>query len=85
MSEGKAFFDTNLFIYLYSDTEADADKKEKVISVLNKYERFVSTQVLSEFCSVCIRKLKLPVASVLDAVNEIMDISSLIVEKNYRF
>ena len=47
MSDGKAFLDTNLFVYLYSDT--DAYKKERVLSIIDKYECFVSTQVLNEF------------------------------------
>jgi len=77
MSDSKAFLDTNLFVYLYSDT--DAPKKAQVLQTINKYERFVSTQVLNEFCNVCIRKLKLPVASVLNAIVEIMDTCNQII------
>jgi predicted nucleic acid-binding protein len=73
----RAFLDTNLFVYLYSDT--DASKRERVLQTINQYERFVSTQVLNEFCSVCIRKLKLPVVSVQKAVGEIMSICNLII------
>ena len=46
MNDVKAFIDTNLFIYLYSDT--DASKRECVSRTINQYERFVSTQVLKE-------------------------------------
>lgn len=42
MSDVSAFLDTNLFVYLYSDT--DASKKEKVIQVINQYERFASKE-----------------------------------------
>ena len=77
MSDIKAFLDTNLFVYLYSDM--DASKRSRVIHVVNQYERFVNTQVLNEFCSVCIRKLKLPIVSVRNAVREIKDTCNLIV------
>lgn len=80
MSDVKAFLDTNLFIYLYSDS--DIAKKEQVIGAINQYERFVSTQVLNEFCNVCIRKLKLPTSSVHNAVKEIMNTCNLIVVDN---
>ena len=76
MSDAKAFLDTNLFIYLYSDS--DTSKKEQVIKSINQYERFVSTQVLNEFCSVCIRKLRLPIASIRDALKEIKNTCNLI-------
>jgi len=80
MSVDKAFLDTNLFVYLYSDT--DIAKKDKAILGINQYERFVSTQVLNEFCNVCLRKLKLPIASVRNAVSEITNICNLIVLDN---
>jgi len=69
MKDAKAFLDTNLFVYLYSNT--DVFRKEQVILTINQYERFVNTQVLNEFCNVCIRKLKLPITSVRSAIMEI--------------
>jgi predicted nucleic acid-binding protein len=69
MSDAKAFLDTNLLVYLYSDT--DTSKRKQVVQTINRYERFVSTQVLNEFCNVCIRKLKLPISDVTNAINEI--------------
>lgn len=77
MSGVKAFLDTNILIYLYSDS--DSAKKEQVIQAINQYERFVSTQVINEFCNVCIRKLKLPIASVLDAVHEITSACNILI------
>jgi predicted nucleic acid-binding protein len=73
----RAFVDTNLFVYLYSD--ADALKKEQVLRAINLHERFISTQVLNEFCNVCIRKRYLPITSVRNAVMEIKDSCNLIV------
>lgn len=58
MHANRAFVDTNLWIYLHSSTEPD--KKDTVLETLNKYERVISTQVLSEFSNVCIRKMGLP-------------------------
>jgi len=77
MSDIKAFLDTNLFVYLYSGT--DADKKSCVANAINQYERFVSTQVLNEFSNVCIRKLGMPVSDVKKAVLEICEICNLVV------
>ena len=77
MSDNSAFLDTNLLVYLYSDT--DMPKKEQIIHTINQYERFVSTQVLNEFCNVCIRKLKFPIVSVRDAIMEIKDKCNLVI------
>ncbi len=77
MNEDKAFLDTNLFVYLYSDS--DQAKKEQVVRAVNRYERFVSTQVLNEFCNVCLRKLKLPVPAVREAAAEIKRSCNLVV------
>ena len=76
MSAERAFLDTNILIYLYSGD--DDSKKETAIQTINLYERYISTQVLSEFCNVCIRKLKLPVLSVKQAVSEIVDFCNII-------
>ena len=77
MSAAKAFIDTNLLVYLYSDSEIS--KRSRVIQEINQYERFVSTQVLNEFCNVCIRKLKLPIDAIQNAVEEIKTICNLII------
>ena len=69
MSGAKAFFDTNLLVYLFSEQEPD--KRQAVIAAMNQYNRFVSTQVLNEFCNVCIRKLNLQVSAVKKAIEEI--------------
>jgi predicted nucleic acid-binding protein len=52
---GKAFIDTNVFIYLYSEDE----KEKQVIAqrAVDKYECIISTQVLNEFINICIKKL----------------------------
>jgi len=76
MSADKAFLDTNIFVYLYSGTEPN--KCVHISSVINTYHRVVSTQVLNEFCNVCIRKIKLPVPFVKNAVEEICETCELL-------
>ena len=75
MSAVKAFVDTNLLVYLYSDTEPD--KSKKVMDALGQYECIVSTQVLNEFCHVCIRKMKIAVTDVRKALDEITAVCRL--------
>jgi predicted nucleic acid-binding protein len=75
MSAAKAFVDTNIFVYLYSDTEVT--KQQQVWRGINKFDRVISTQVLNEFCNVCIRKIKLPLSEVKQAVVEICDTCNL--------
>lgn len=69
MSDVKAFFDSNLLVYLYSEQESE--KRQAVINSLNQYMGVISTQVLNEFSNVCIRKLKLQNASVKKAIDKI--------------
>jgi predicted nucleic acid-binding protein len=52
---GRAFVDTNIFIYLYSEDESE--KQEIAQKAINKYECVISTQVLNEFSNICIKKL----------------------------
>ena len=76
MSEAKAFVDTNYIVYLYSDT--DVSKKSDILLELDKYERYISAQVMNEFCSVCIRKLKCSLPDVRNAVSEIRNSFNLV-------
>ena len=47
---GKAFFDTNIFIYLYADNERD--KQTKSMEIVNKADECItSTQVLNKAVS----------------------------------
>ena len=67
----KAFIDTNVFIYLYSEDEIQ--KQEISQRTVNKYDCIISTQVLNEFSNVCIGKLNKPTEEVELAVNEIIE------------
>jgi predicted nucleic acid-binding protein len=75
MNAVKAFIDTNLLVYLYSHTEQD--KSRTVVDVLCKHECIISTQVLNEFCHVCIRKMKISPADVKKAIMEIIAVCRL--------
>jgi len=77
MSVDKAFLDTNVLVYLYSDSEKD--KQQKAFKEINKYIRFVSTQVLTEFCNICLKKLQLSRFDVDNALTEILNTCNLII------
>ena len=76
MNADRAFLDTNIFVYLYSDT--NHEKRQHLMDAINVYDRVVSTQVLNEFCSVCIRKMKLPLWDIKLAIEEICDTCELL-------
>ena len=66
----KAFIDTNIFIYLYSEDEMQ--KRNISQKAVDKYDCIISTQVLNEFSNVCIGKLNKSVEEVELAINEII-------------
>jgi predicted nucleic acid-binding protein len=77
----KAFIDTNVFIYLYSEDETH--KKNASQKAIDKYDRIVSTQVLNEFCNVCVGKLNRSVEEVGLAIDEITkQCTILLIEKH---
>jgi predicted nucleic acid-binding protein len=69
MPAAKAFVDTNVFVYLYSEDEQD--KRGQAISQIDKFDRVISTQVLNEFCNVCIRKMHMELPSIETAIEKI--------------
>jgi predicted nucleic acid-binding protein len=72
MSGNKVFIDTNILVYAYSTS--DTLKQQKSKTTLLNNECIISTQVLNEFCNVCFRKLRLPVALIKRDIAEITDI-----------
>ena len=66
---GKVFIDTNIFIYLYSEDEQE--KQKIALNLLKQGRCITSTQVLNEFCSVCLRKLGMPANEVRLSMEEI--------------
>jgi len=67
---GKAFVDTNVFIYMQS---IDDEVKRKIsVSVIDKYECCASTQVLNEVCNVLLKKYKMNVDNVKQFITAII-------------
>src|SRR5690349_17459399 len=62
MNAGKAFFDTNVLLYMYSS--ADPRKQHRARELYREHARdgrvLLSTQVVQEFFVAALRKLKLP-------------------------
>ena len=72
----KAFIDTNILIYLYSE---DEPRKASVsLQVINNYDCVISTQVLNEFSNVCIKKLNKTIEEIKLAIDEIVNGFSLV-------
>lgn len=76
----KAFFDTNILIYLYS-----ADEPEKQQLALQKIEsienRWISTQVLSEMSNTLSKKFKLKYSDIANVLTEIQTTFQIVTVK----
>ena len=71
------FIDTNVFLYAIDKSNSDkqALAKEIVSEALRPgSDSLISVQVLSEFASVVVRKMKLPARIVLDMLQELQKI-----------
>jgi len=77
MQGNLAFADTNVVVYAYSCTEKD--KHARASDILINQDCVVSTQVLNEYCNVCIRKKFLPVSDIQKNVLELLNICGLYV------
>jgi len=78
---GKAFFDTNMFIYIYSNDEPQ--KKEISQKTVKEYDCIISTQVLNEFSNVCLKKFNKTTEEVELALNEIIENSTVSLIDNH--
>ena len=56
MTDEVYFYDSNILIYL---VDKDIQKKKKTSSLLIDNKSYISTQVINENVSICLRKLKL--------------------------
>ena len=73
MKEDKAFFDTNILLYLLSADEAKAMRAESTIVDGGT----ISVQVLNEFASVSRRKLKMSFVEIHEILSQIRIICSV--------
>lgn len=79
MPDVKAFFDTNIFLYLLSEDAAKADRAEELLADGG----IVSVQVLNEFAAVASRKLGLSwseIKDILQPIRAICEIAPLSLE-----
>lgn len=67
MSASKAFFDTNVLLYLLSGNEDKANKSEDLIASGG----IISAQVLNEFAAVAKRKFRMSWLEIRDALSPI--------------
>ena len=72
----KAFFDTNIFIYLYADNERDKQTISK--EIVNKADKCItSTQILNEINNVMIKKWRMPTEAVKTIQRDVRRISEV--------
>jgi predicted nucleic acid-binding protein len=69
----KAFFDTNVLLYLLSEDEAKADRAEALMADGG----VISVQVLNEFASVAIRKLRMTYPEVRDVLAPLRELCAV--------
>ena len=76
MSVAKAFFDTNVLLYMYSN--ADLVKQARAQNLYREYASsgriLLSTQVVQEFFVAALRKLKLPRPHVREVATALLDL-----------
>ncbi|MCL1946671.1 MAG: PIN domain-containing protein [Chitinivibrionia bacterium] len=77
----RVFFDTNIFIYLYSEDETQ--KQNISQRAVDKYDCVISTQVLNEFSNICLGKLKRSSEEVALAIDEIIEQCTLLVVEEH--
>jgi len=79
MRGAESFFDTSVLLYVLSSDTPKADKVEKLLEQAG----FISVQVLNEFTSVALRKLKMPmkeIQEILGTVRTICRTTSLTID-----
>ena len=82
MSEGRAFFDTNIFLYVYSS--ADSHKQARALALYREHAQegrmLLSTQVVQEFIVAALRKLQLPPQQVREVALTMLDSPLVVIE-----
>ena len=75
MSAGRAFFDTNVLLYMYSGTD---EKRTRAAELFDRYtdsdDLLLSTQVVQEFYSVAGRKLRIPRVELRRIIVKLLDL-----------
>lgn len=60
----KSFFDTNLIVYLFDESEKEKQKKANAVFLkcINEKNAFISVQVINEFIVIGTKKIKNPIS-----------------------
>jgi predicted nucleic acid-binding protein len=75
MNGGRVFLDTNIFVYMYDVFEPQ--KKEISLSLLDANDCVASTQVVNEINSVLTRKIKAPIQTVKQILEDVYRVSEV--------
>ncbi len=74
MSAGKAFFDTNILLYLYGGDTAKRTRAQKLVrESAHGGNLIISTQVVQEFYAAGSRKLGIPKRELREATKALLD------------
>ncbi len=69
MNDNIVFFDTNILVYLY--TQSEPEKKDAIIKLIGLYKSlFISTQVINEFINVMLKKHQASYEQVMAALQK---------------
>ena len=75
MSDGKAFFDTSILLYMYGGNSSKRRRATELFAECAKKARIiVSAQVVQEFYAAGSRKLKIPHAPLREATAALLDL-----------
>ena len=82
MSDGRAFFDTNVLLYMFSTAEPEKQLKARQLyrefAATNRIQ--LSTQVVQEFFAVATRKLRLPRQQVVELTESFLNLSVVTID-----
>jgi predicted nucleic acid-binding protein len=81
MSAGRPFFDTNVWLYLYSDGDPSKHVRAQALfdECISSGGISVSTQVIQEFYAAGLRKLAISRTILLQAVNRFLEMNPVII------
>ncbi len=85
MSDGRAFFDTNVLLYMYSTAEPEKQLKARELyrEFANTNRILLSTQVVQEFFVVAMRKLRLPRQQVVELTESFLNLSVVTIDATH--
>ena len=85
MNDGRAFFDTNVLLYMYSTAEPEKQLKARELyrqfATTNRIQ--LSTQVVQEFYVVAMRKLRLPRQQVIELTESFLSLSVVTIDATH--